>query len=75
VLLESCLHFLSTQALLLRHLRDRINGGTLDLVDVLNRSLNLREGFSQGWTQADQFRRCLPQCSGHEPQEIFGDTK
>ncbi len=64
------------QALLLRHLRDRINGGTLDLVDILNRSLNLREGFSrQGGTQADQFRRCLPQSSGHEPQEIFGGTK
>jgi hypothetical protein len=26
------------------------NGGTLDLMDVLNRSFNLREGFSQGWT-------------------------
>ena len=36
-------------------LRDRINGGTLDLVDVLNRSVILREGFSQGWTQADPF--------------------
>ena len=44
-----------------------INGGTLDLVDLLDRSFNLHKGFSQRRTQADQFRHCLPQCSGHEP--------
>jgi hypothetical protein len=35
------------QAFLLRYLRGRINGGTLDLMDLLNRSFNLL-GFSQG---------------------------
>jgi hypothetical protein len=46
-----------------------------NLVDLLNRSFNFKERFSQRRTEIYKFWHSLPQCSGHEPQEILGRTK